>query len=144
MRGNRSLKSLGQDETLRDEDDVEYYSDSDESESTTDSMGPEEKSKNFEFTNNLSVMRLVRMVLCLEALGIVIDTPSFYVPTLFKIACRPILYYSIRFYSYPIIDIAYIIQYYLTLLKAFIDREIVDRAKGGVEVHLSRRLMRNS
>jgi Ran GTPase-activating protein (RanGAP) involved in mRNA processing and transport len=151
MRSAKTLKTLTADDDnslsqIQDED-VEYFSDGgddDVSSTSSDSMAPQAKSKNFEFTNNLSVMRLVRMFLCMEAIGIIIDTPSFFLPSLFKICCRPVLYYVIRFYSYPIIDLAYLVQYYLSLLKESIQRHLVDQAKGGVEVHAVRRLTTNT
>lgn len=134
-KSTKTLKALDQDETLKvDDDSMAYYSDTEESEASSDSNSPQQKSKNFEFTNNLYVMRLVRMLLCVEVLGVVVDTPSFYFPNLFKILCRPLLYYSIRFYSYPIVDVAYLIQYYLDLLKETIQTQLVNRARGGIEV----------
>ena len=128
--------------TEKVEEDIEFYSDNGDDESTSsDSLAPAAFSKNFEFTNNLYVMRLVRMFLCMEAVGIVIDTPSFYIPTMFKICCRTILFYTIRFYSRPIVDIVYIIELFLGKLKYFFQVYIIDRSKAGVNVQLIRRYL---
>lgn len=106
----------------------------DDEDGSSDDMAPAKKSQGFEFTNYLSTMRIVRLVLCLQAIGIMIDNPSLYCPLLFRIFCRNILFYSIRFYSRPFIDAVYIVQYYLTEISNLLNQNYAGNAKNGVEV----------
>ena len=72
----------------------------------------ERKSRNFEFTDNLCVMRIVRTILYIQVLEFILDNPSIKIPVVFQIFCRTICYYSVRFYSRPFLDILYILQHY--------------------------------
>ena len=67
-------------------------------------------SKNFEFTNNLSVMMVVRMLLFFQIIGIILDSPRLHIPPIFNMICRPGFYYVIRFYSQPFLDFVYIVS----------------------------------
>ena len=65
----------------------------------------------FEFTTNLNVFRFLRMIITLQILGIMIDNDSIPVPVFFRLVCRGPLFYAIRFYSRPFMDLIYAIQF---------------------------------
>ena len=97
------LKELGAD----------YTSDIGSDAFSTDSEAgdiPDRRPKSFEFTDCASTMRLVRLVMTIQVIGLIIDDSAVHIPVLFRIACRGILFYSIRFYSRPFIDLSYILQ----------------------------------
>jgi len=64
----------------------------------------------FEFTTNLNVFRFLRMIVTLQVLGVMIDNDDIPVPVFFRIVCRGPLFYAIRFYSRPFMDLIYAIQ----------------------------------
>jgi len=64
----------------------------------------------FEFTTNLNVFRFLRMIVTLQVLGVMIDNDDIPVPVFFRIVCRGPLFYAIRFYSLPFMDLIYAIQ----------------------------------
>jgi hypothetical protein len=70
----------------------------------------EGKARNFEFTNNKSVMRVFRVIIFLQMIGFICDNPAVQFPPLFDVLCRTPLFYLIRFYSYPFVDLVYLIQ----------------------------------
>ena len=67
----------------------------------------------FEFTNNVGIVRFIRLFFILQTLAIMIDNPEIRIPVLFRMFCRGPLFYVIRFYSRPFIDVVYIIEQYL-------------------------------
>jgi hypothetical protein len=70
----------------------------------------EGKARNFEFTNNKSLMRVFRAIIFLQMIGIICDNPAVQFPPLFDVLCRTPFFYLIRFYSFPFVDIVYLIQ----------------------------------
>ena len=80
---------------------------------------PAQKDRNnFEFTDNLAVMRLARMIIFLQFLSIMIDNPSTQLPVRFRIVNRGPLYYVGHFYSRIIIDFVYGFQLLVGRLNA--------------------------
>jgi hypothetical protein len=71
------------------------------------------KSKNFEFSDNLSVFRLLKTALFLQIIAIIIDHPRTRTPPIFNMLCSPWLFYTIRFYSRPFVDAVYLLQQFL-------------------------------
>lgn len=90
--------------------------DLDISEDEEDGQEPEKMSENFEFSNSYGVMRIIKLMLFLQTIAIVIDNPSFEMSILFRIVCRGFLFYSIRFYSRPFIDLIYVIETFLSAI----------------------------
>ena len=81
----------------------------------------EGKARNFEFTNNKSVMRVLRAILFLQMIGIICDNPAVQFPPLFDVLCRTPFFYLIRFYSFPFVSVVYFIQkFWKRALKFFI------------------------
>ena len=70
----------------------------------------------FEFTESYHIMRFIRMLLILQVLGMMIENPAMKVSTLFTIVSRFPLFYSIRFYSRPFLDLIYAVQYFASTL----------------------------
>lgn len=70
----------------------------------------EGKARNFEFTNNKSLMRVFRAIIFLQMIALICDNPAVQFPPLFDVLCRAPLFYLIRFYSYPFVDAVYLIQ----------------------------------
>lgn len=68
-------------------------------------------------------MRLIRMLIIVQVIGILIDSSSFTLSAVFKISCRGLLFYSIRFYSRPFLDIIYILQYFFATIAAFFNNQ---------------------
>ena len=66
----------------------------------------------FEFSDNVAVMRFIRAFLYLQIVGVIIDNTYVELPVLFRVFCRDLLFYVIRFYSRPFIDAIYIFDYY--------------------------------
>ena len=64
----------------------------------------------FEFTNNVAVMRFIRMFLSLQIVAVMIDNTYVELPVLFRIFSRDVLFYVIRFYSRPFIDVIYFME----------------------------------
>lgn len=91
--------------TLHDE-----ISEDSNSTATVDDEIPEGKHRNFEFTNNISLMRVVRACLFFQVVALICDNPDVQFPPLFNVLCRSPLYYAIRFYSRPFVDVVYLIQ----------------------------------
>ena len=91
--------------TLQDE-----ISDDSNSTASLDEDIPEGKHRNFEFTSNLSLMRVIRACLFFQVIALICDNPDVQFPPLFNVLCRSPLYYSIRFYSRPFLDIVYLVQ----------------------------------
>ena len=82
-------------------------------ESESESNGSAQKGDHtFEFTSNLAMMRFIRMFLTLQVVGIMIDNTYVELPVLFRTLCRNVLFYVIRFYSRPFIDVIYLGDYY--------------------------------
>ena len=72
----------------------------------------------FEFTNNVAVMRFIRMFLSLQIVAVMIDNTYVELPVLFRIFSRDVLFYVIRFYSRPFIDVIYLGDYYWSQIAA--------------------------
>jgi hypothetical protein len=66
----------------------------------------------FEFSDGYGVMRTIRLLLFIQIIAICLDNPSTQYSILYRITCRGVLFYAIRFYSRPFIDILYLIQVY--------------------------------
>jgi hypothetical protein len=73
---------------------------------------PSRLSKNFEFTDQANTWRVVRLITTLQIIALVIDNHAIPLPILFQIICAGPLFYSLRFYSRPLIDVLYAIEYY--------------------------------
>ena len=78
----------------------------------------------FEFSDSYKIMRLIKMLLLLQVLGILIDNPSIKISILFDIICRGPLFYSIRFYSRPFIDLLYLVWFFLAAIVTFFEDEV--------------------
>lgn len=87
--------------------------DDDHSSDDSDNEAPETKNQNFEFSNGYGVMRIIRLIIVVQIISIALDNPSEQIAVLFRITVRGVLFYSIRFYSRPFIDLLYLIQYFL-------------------------------
>ncbi len=90
------------------------------SDDSEDEDEPLRLSKHFEFTDQANTWRIVRLITTLQIIALVIDNNSIPLPILFKILSAGPLYYSIRFYSRPLIDVLYIVEYYYKKLMPFI------------------------
>ena len=119
MKQGTSVKFVGvepsfrdQNEKLEDQIDQEEQEDdvSEDEVSVLSDFKPELKSRNFEFTDNSGIMRVLRVVLFLQIIAIVLDSPSMRVPTFFSVFCTKIFFYVLHFYSRPFLDICYVIQ----------------------------------
>lgn len=106
-------------------EELNYFSDSDDDDAISPTENKADKEVgNFEFTDNMGVMRLVRLVMYLQILSLIIDNPSISLPVIFHIVCRGLLYYSIRFYSRPFIDIVYVIEYFSNSISNLIHQNL--------------------
>eukprot|EP01041_Mallomonas_annulata_P000898 gene898-1738_t len=108
----RNVQKDADDEILLDDDfDVDI-----------DDFKPETKSRNFEFTDNLGLMRLLRVILFLQFIGIILDNPQVKTPMFFNIFCTHAFKYLIVFYSRPFADVCRIVEIFSSLiLKTFND-----------------------
>jgi len=70
----------------------------------------EVRNKNFEFTNNLSMMRVVRVFMYYQFIALVIDNPAISLPPIFALFCKTPLSYTLNFYSKPFVNIIYALQ----------------------------------
>lgn len=59
---------------------------------------PERKQRNFEFTSNLCVFRVIRTILYIQIIQLILDNPSAQVPVIYQVFCR----YVIRIYVVPL------------------------------------------
>jgi hypothetical protein len=73
----------------------------------------------FEFTNNITVMRFIRMFLSLQVIAIMLVNAQ--MPVLFRILSRDVLFYVVRFYSRPFLDLVYLFEYYRKVIEAGTD-----------------------
>jgi hypothetical protein len=73
----------------------------------------------FEFTNNITVMRFIRMFLSLQVIAIMLVNAQ--MPVLFRILSRDVLFYVVRFYSRPVLDLVYLFEYYRVVIEAGTD-----------------------
>jgi hypothetical protein len=92
------------------QDEISEDSNSEVSPTASEEEIHEGKARNFEFTNNKSVMRVFRAVLFLQMIAMVCDNAAVQFPPLFDVLCRTPLFYLIRFYSYPFVGVVYLIQ----------------------------------
>lgn len=122
---------------------IHDFMDDDHSSDDSDNEAPETKNQNFEFSDGYGVMRMIRLVIVIQIISIAFEDPTQQVSILFRIAVRGPLYYSIRFYSRPFIDLIYLIQYfYVAIVNAVTGYAASNPSGGGVEV-ASRRLNTN-
>lgn len=91
---------------------IHDFMDDDHSSDDSDNEKPETKNQNFEFSNGYGVMRTMRMIIVVQVIGIALENPSLEMSVVFRIACRGVLFYAIRFYSRPFIDLLYVVQYF--------------------------------
>ena len=54
----------------------------------------------------------MKLILFLQVIAITIDATDVQLPILFTILCKGPFRYVIRFYSRPILDIIYVLQYF--------------------------------
>jgi Ran GTPase-activating protein (RanGAP) involved in mRNA processing and transport len=94
---------------MREAADYDAMSDKSEVESEGEEQ-PEMRNKNFEFTNNLSMMRVIRVFMFYQFIALVIDNPAISLPPVFALFCKTPLSYTLNFYSKPFISIIYVIQ----------------------------------
>jgi len=103
----------------------DFYSEGDEILSQAEeSEKPTLKEQNFEFTSSINMMRVTRLIICLQVLGLAIDSPAIQLPIVFRIVCRLMLFYSTKFYSRPVIDMMYLWQWIRKRLPSSIDNII--------------------
>lgn len=99
---------------------VHNWEDDDHSSDDSDNEAPETKNQNFEFSNGYGVMRIIRLVIVVQVISIAMDNPSEQIAVMFHIAVRGVLFYAIRFYSRPFIDLLYLLQFFLeAIINAF-------------------------
>ena len=84
-----------------------------------DEYKPETKSRNFEFTDNITIMRLLRVFIFLQFIAIILDNDAIRTPLLFQIFCTHGFIYILRFYSKPFCDICRLIQIFVEVLKKY-------------------------
>jgi len=108
-------------------ENFDFYSEGDEILSQNEeSEKPTLKERNFEFTSSINMMRVTRLIICLQVLGLMIDSPSIQLPVVFRIVCRLMLFYSTKFYSRPIIDMMYMWQWIAQHLPSSTDNIIFE------------------
>ena len=95
---------------LREAVDEDKLSDKESEVESEDDEHVEVRNKNFEFTNNLSMMRVVRVFMFYQFIALVIDNPAVTLPPIFALFCKTPLYYTIHFYSRPFVTIVYMLQ----------------------------------
>ena len=95
------------------------------SDDETDDEVPVTKNQNFEFSDGYGIMRVIRLIIVVQIISIALDNPSVEMAVLFRITVRGVLFYAIRFYSRPFIDIIYLLQYFLLEIKNFFLRQKV-------------------
>lgn len=98
-----------QDEISEDSSNLNINIDNDENEIEEINEG---KARNFEFTNNKSLMRVFRAIIYFQMISLICDNPAVKFPPIFDVLCRAPFFYLIRFYSYPFVDAVYLIQKY--------------------------------
>ncbi len=94
------------------ENQFDFYSEGEEVLSEVDEEeAPKLKERNFEFSSSINMMRVIRLIICVQVIGLMIDSPSVQLPAVFRIVSRLVLFYSTKFYSRPIIDFVYLWQW---------------------------------
>jgi hypothetical protein len=92
---------------------------------------------NFEFTDNLGMMRVIRTFISLQVIGLIIDNPTIELPIVFQILCRTFCFYSIRFYSRPFLDALYCLQYFsVALNKLYVHMTTNDKQARKAKIHI--------
>jgi hypothetical protein len=108
----------------------------------------EAKRNTFEFTDNISMNRLLRMLLFIQILGVIVDHPKLRTPPLFNLLCMPGLYYSIRFYSQPFLDVVFVLQTFISSIINFWQENVAmlfaSGDQAGVSSSSARRLQESS
>ena len=102
--------AMPKDRKFKLRDATDYDALSDKSEVESDDGQAELMKKNFEFTNNLSMMRVVRVFMFYQIIALAIDNPAISLPPVFSLFCLTPLRYTLIFYSRPFIGIVYLIQ----------------------------------
>jgi hypothetical protein len=104
---------------------------------------PETKNQNFEFSDGYGVMRVMRLVIVVQIISIALENPSAEMAVLFRITVRGVLFYAIRFYSRPFIDLLYLLQYFLEAIINFFLSQHVPADPTNIEVTNRRKLNTN-
>lgn len=112
-------------------------------EDDTDDEVPETKSQNFEFSDGYGVMRMIRVVIVVQIISIALENPSLEMSSMVRIAVRGVLFYAIRFYSRPFIDLLYLIQYFLEAIINLVITQHVPADPGSIDISFRRRLNTN-
>eukprot|EP01038_Epipyxis_sp_PR26KG_P005828 gene5828-8037_t len=99
------------------------------------------KSTIFEFSNSFNVMRLIKLILFVQILGLLVDHPSFKLPILFKIIASGPINYSIKFYSRPFLDIVYIVQYFFDSIVTFFKQQHVPATPNSENIRVVSRML---
>lgn len=122
---------------------IHDFMDDDHSSDDSDDEAPETKNQNFEFSDGYGIMRMIRLVIVIQIISIAMEDPTQQMSVLFRIAVRGPLFYSIRFYSRPFLDLLYLIQYfYQVIVDAITAYSSTDHSGTNIEVS-SRRLNTN-
>lgn len=134
-------RKFGLTDTAFDHNIHDYDDDDRSDEDGDDSQKAEIRSTNFEFTNNYNLMRLLKLFLWLEVMGLILDNPEYELSVLFELFNKGVLYYVLHFYSRPFIDLIYIIQTFIASLVQFIYSQTATKAPDDVELTYSRKLV---
>jgi hypothetical protein len=107
-------------------------------EEDTDDEVPETKNQHFEFSDGYGVMRIIRAVMVVQIISVALENPSLEMSALVRITVRGVLFYAIRFYSRPYIDVLYLIQYFLEAIINFVVSQDVPSDPSNIEVSMRR------
>jgi hypothetical protein len=107
-------------------------------EEDTDDEVPETKNQHFEFSDGYGVMRIIRAVMVVQIISVALENPSLEMSALVRITVRGVLFYAIRFYSRPFIDVLYLIQYFLEAIINFVVSQDVPSDPSNIEVSMRR------
>jgi hypothetical protein len=107
-------------------------------EEDTDDEVPETKNQHFEFSDGYGVMRIIRAVMVVQIISVALENPSLEMSALVRITVRGVLFYAIRFYSRPFIDVLYLIQYFLEAIINFVVSQDVPSDPSNIVVSMRR------
>ncbi len=115
--------------------------DDDHTSDDEDNEKSETKNQNFEFSDSYGVMRLIKLILFIQIIGIMLDHPSATYSAMFRIICRGVIFYSMEFYSRPFIDLLYLLQYFLLAIIKFVQSQNIPATPSDGNINIeSRRL----
>ena len=123
---------------------IHDFMDDDHSSDDSDDELPETKNQNFEFSNGYGVMRMIRLMLVIQIISIALENPSLKMGVLFRISCRGVLFYAIRFYSRPFIDLLYLIQFFLNEIIKLVTAAHVPSAPNSSNTQITTRRILNT